>query len=98
MILGRLQAVLAGLGLLVFQPINRGLAQDTGTQPNPLKAARTFMYQLQGLEEPSAVEQLSQSSYDLLVVEPTFTIKGSESFDAKGTVQSCQSGRYSQCR
>jgi len=89
-----MHAVLAGLSLLAFQPLNSGLAQDADrTQPNPLKAVRIFMYQLQGLEEPSAVEQLARSSYDLLVVEPTFTVKGSESFDAKGMVAKLKAGK-----
>ena len=89
-----LQAIFAGLSLLVFQPLNPGLAQDADrTQPNPLKAVRTFMYQLQGLEETGAVQKLAQSSYDLLVVEPTFTVKGSESFDAKGMVTKLKAGK-----
>jgi cysteinyl-tRNA synthetase len=63
------------------------LAADPPTaSPNPLKAVRSFMYQLQGIENPASIEQLAKSPYDLLVVEPTFTIKGNENFDAKAMV------------
>jgi cysteinyl-tRNA synthetase, unknown class len=60
--------------------------QKVPTPGNPLKTVRSFMYQLQNLEQPVAAERLAKSPYDLLVVEPTLTIKGSERFDAKGLV------------
>ena len=89
----RLRVILAGLSLLA--QMHSASAQDPkpAAQSNPLKAVRTFMYQLQGLEEAGAVEKLAQSSYDLLVVEPTFTVKGSESFDAKGMVAKLKAGK-----
>jgi uncharacterized protein (TIGR01370 family) len=92
---GRLRVILAGLSLLALQQSHFALAQDSKptTQSNPLKAVRTFMYQLQGLEEARAIDKLARSSYDLLVVEPTFTVKGSESFDAKGMVAKLKAGK-----
>jgi cysteinyl-tRNA synthetase len=89
-----LRAVLAALSVLAVQLLNSAQAQG-GKSPltNPLKGVRTFMYQLQRLEEPSAVQKLANSSYDLLVVEPTFTVKGSESFDAKAMVANLKAGK-----
>lgn len=41
--------------------------------PLPLEDVRTWAYQLQGLSEPGAVEELAESGYDMLVLEPTCT-------------------------
>jgi cysteinyl-tRNA synthetase len=54
--------------------------------PMPLTAVKTFMYQLQNLEEPESLSALAKSPYDLLVVEPTGTIKGNAHFDMKAMV------------
>lgn len=51
------------------------------------------MYQLQGLEEPAAIERLAKSPYDLLIVDPVFTIKRSEHFDARGMVAHLKAGK-----
>jgi cysteinyl-tRNA synthetase len=54
--------------------------QDPAT-PGPLDRvatlhdASTWMYQLQGLEEPAQVTALAESDYDLLVVEPGNTLR-----------------------
>ncbi len=40
-----------------------------------LRDASTWMYQLQGLEEPAQVTALAESDYDLLVVEPGNTLR-----------------------
>ena len=47
---------------------------------------RYWAYQLQGLDEPGAIDALVNSSYDLLVLEPTNTDAGSADFDAKNMV------------
>ena len=68
---------------------NRAPAQTGNlavTNGNPLKHVRHWMYQLQGMEEPVALEKLAQSPYDLLVIEPTFTLKGETKFDAKAMI------------
>ncbi len=51
------------------------------------------MYQLQGLEQPAAVKRLAESRYDLLIVEPTFTIRGNENFDARAMVTALKAGK-----
>ena len=61
--------------------------------PMPLAQVRTFMYQIQNLEAPGAIEKLAASGYDLLVVEPTFTVKGQEAFDAKTMVTKLHVGK-----
>ncbi len=45
-----------------------------------------FMYQIQGLSEPGAVDNLEATHYDLLVLEPTNTFVGAEDFDVSGMV------------
>src|SRR5258708_6329502 len=52
-----------------------------------LQNAKTWMYQLQGLERPGAIEALAKSNYPLLVLEPTRTIKGNENFDTSGMIR-----------
>ena len=58
----------------------------TAIPSNPLRRVRHWMYQLQGMEDPVSLAKLAQSPYDLLVIEPTFTLKGEASFDAKAMV------------
>lgn len=60
-----------------------------------LDGVRTWMYQIQQLDQPGAVEALAKSGYDLLVVEPTATVRGSESFDARGMVARLRDGKRS---
>ena len=60
--------------------------------PMPLTAVKTFMYQLQNLEEPESLSALAKSPYDLLVVEPTGTIKGNAHFDMKAMVSTFDGG------
>jgi cysteinyl-tRNA synthetase len=76
--------------VILFCALSGARAQSS---TNPLKNVRTFMYQLQGMENAPAIEQLAKSCYDLLVIEPTFTIKGNENFDAKAMVAKLKAGR-----
>jgi cysteinyl-tRNA synthetase, unknown class len=48
-------------------------AQSTNLPPISLTAAKSWAYQIQGLEVPGAIDALAKSSYDLLVLEPTRT-------------------------
>jgi cysteinyl-tRNA synthetase len=59
----------------------------------PLTRVRTFMYQLQGIENPAAVAALAKSDYDLLVVEPTGTVRDQATFDMKGMVAKLHEGK-----
>ena len=59
----------------------------------PLGQVRNFMYQLQNLENPAALEALAKSDYDLLVVEPTATVKDNQDFDVKGMVRRLHAGK-----
>ncbi len=45
------------------------------------------MVQLQGLEEPGAVNALAQSDYSLLVLEPMSSLRGNEDFDTVGMLK-----------
>ena len=54
--------------------------------PIPLAEVRTWAYQIQGLDRPGAIDELANSPYDLLVVEPTRTETGSD-FDTRGMVR-----------
>jgi cysteinyl-tRNA synthetase len=68
-------------------------AAAPASRPMDLHAVRTFMYQIDKLDAPGAIDRLAASSYDLLVVEPTLTVKGSEAFDAAGMVARLHAGR-----
>jgi cysteinyl-tRNA synthetase len=70
------------------------VARADGAAPeNPLGRMKTFMYQLQNLEAPGAVEGLAKSDYDMLVVEPTGTTKENAGFDVKGMVEKLHAGK-----
>jgi len=71
--------------LLVMRGAN-SLAEEPDAKAL-LKNAKTWMYQLQGLEQPDAIEALAKSNYDLLVLEPTRLVKGNEDFDTAGMVR-----------
>ena len=51
-----------------------------------LHDVRSWAYQIQGLEEDGAVEALVNSAYDMLVIEPTRSVRGSAGFDTAGLV------------
>lgn len=76
---------------MILVPADAG--EPAAATANPLAGVHHFMYQLQGLENPAAVGQLAKSPYDLLVVEPTFSVKGNEKFDAKAMVAKLKAGR-----
>jgi cysteinyl-tRNA synthetase, unknown class len=67
--------------------------QTVPATTNLLKDVHSFMYQLQGIEEPASIERLANSPYDLLIVEPAFTIKGNERFDVAAMVARLKAGK-----
>lgn len=54
--------------------------------PGDLADVRYWAYQIQGLEKEGAIEALTTSRYDLVVIEPTRTNAGSEDFDTQEAV------------
>jgi cysteinyl-tRNA synthetase len=60
---------------------------------NSLKSVKNFMVQLDDLDDAGAVDRLAKSGYDMLVVEPTFNIKGNENFDVKAMVKTLHDGK-----
>ena len=58
-----------------------------------LDHVRTWMYQIQDVNADGAVEALAGSRYDMLVIEPTNTVKGDEDWDSRGTVARLKAGR-----
>ena len=78
--------------LLLITSLAAGAAPAV-SRAMPLMQVRTFMYQLQGLENPSAVEALAKSDYDLLVVEPTATVRDQANFDMKAMVAKLHAGK-----
>ena len=65
-LLGASTACSGGHDSATPQPFNRVAALDDSS---------TWMYQLQGLEDPAQVTTLANSDYDLLVVEPGNTFR-----------------------
>jgi cysteinyl-tRNA synthetase len=51
-----------------------------------LRRVSSWAYQIQGLDEEGAVDALADSDYELIVVEPTRSVEGSEDFDTAGMV------------
>lgn len=72
------------LPLLLALAACRPLADDA--RARPLAAVRSWAIQLQGLDRKGAVDRLDAADADLLVIDPTRTVRGLEGFDAKGTV------------
>ena len=87
----RLIAAVVMLVLLVSVPVSGGVPGTSG--PMALAAVKTFMYQLQNLEDSDSLGALARSSYDLVVVEPTGTTVGNAGFDMKGMVAKLHGGR-----
>lgn len=52
-----------------------------------LKKAKTWMYQIQGLETDKQIEKLAGTSYPLLVIEPNFTHRDMTDFDINGMIK-----------
>ncbi len=69
------------------------LARADEPAANPLKAVKTFMCQLDDLDDPASIDRLAKTGYDMLIVEPTFNIKGNEKFDVKGMVKTLHDGK-----
>lgn len=46
-----------------------------------------WMYQIQGLEEENAIDQMAQSHYPLIVIDPIYTIKGNKKFDIQSALE-----------
>lgn len=69
----------------------------TTTQPPPvtrtdiLRAVTTWGYQIQELDATGAIDALAASTYQMLVLEPTRTFVGYESFDTAGMVSRLKS-------
>lgn len=51
-----------------------------------LSSVTTWAYQLQGLEQGGAIDALVESTYDLVVLEPSRTVQGASDFDTAGMV------------
>lgn len=67
-------------------------AGATSAEPLPLSGVTTWAYQIQGLERAGAVTALRDAGYDLLVVEPTRTQRGSGRFDTSAMVAELKTG------
>jgi cysteinyl-tRNA synthetase len=63
------------------------LAVGTGASKcTSLNLVHSWAYQIQGLDSQGAADALVNSPYDMLVIEPTRSAKGSEDFDTAGLV------------
>jgi cysteinyl-tRNA synthetase, unknown class len=58
----------------------------------PLSEVATWAYQIQGLERAGAVDALRHAGYDMLVLEPTRTQRGSQGFDTAAMVAALKAG------
>lgn len=58
-----------------------------------LGEVRSFMYLLQNVEDPKTLKALVESDYDMVVIEPTATVKDHEDFDIKAAVEQLHAGK-----
>ena len=80
-------AIKAYLGLNTVRPSNWGGDPPPATSRlSQHKSVNHFMYQIQRLELPGAVDALAATHYDALVIEPTSTFVGEENFDTAAMV------------
>lgn len=64
-----------------------GCASTGAPEPgNPLRRVSSWAIQLQGLEREGAVERLERAAVDLVVIDPTRTVRGQESFPTREVV------------
>jgi cysteinyl-tRNA synthetase len=61
-------------------------AACSATRVRDLGDVRSWAIQLQGLEQPEAVERLADAHVDMLVIEATRTVRGEESFPTRSVV------------
>jgi cysteinyl-tRNA synthetase len=73
------------------------LPMEGGKEPLALSEIQYWAYQLQAINEPGAVDSLTSSNYDMLVLEPTRTIcsPGDREFDTWGMVESLKASNAS---
>ena len=62
------------------------VSSPPGTRPSSLSEVRSWAYQIQGLDQEGAADALTNSPYEMLVIEPTRTLLGAEDFDTAGLV------------
>ncbi len=91
--MGTRAARFGGIIFVVVACLAYGMARaddkpDPGVQPTAqLKSVKNFMYQIEGLTDPAAVDKLASSGYDMVIVAPTFDVKGNEKFRASSMVK-----------
>jgi cysteinyl-tRNA synthetase len=70
---------------------------NLGESGKPLRLSKVkyWAYQLQGVEAPGAINKLVSSKYDLLVLEPTRTVKGEENFNTLSMVNRLKASKAS---
>ena len=76
------------LAVTVVAPgCGRGAVREQGAvTASPLRDVRFFAYQLQGQDESGSIGRLADSSYDLLVIDQTRSLKGEEGYDSAADV------------
>jgi cysteinyl-tRNA synthetase len=68
----------------VYVPMNDGNDRDPKAM---LEEVEFWAYQIQSLDRKNSVDELVESHYDMLVLEPTRSDKENADFDTKGMVQ-----------
>lgn len=78
--------------------INYSKEQPNSQKPLKLSQVKYWAYQIQQIENPGAVDALSTSNYDMLVIEPTSTdwsSNNSKNFDTKSMVKTLKNSKAS---
>ena len=98
MILSRTIKITMIAGLLIVLivsgcTLDQGGNSVTGSEPPALNEIDFWAYQIQGIDEDGAVDALRNSTYDMLVIEPTRTDTGSSDFDTAAAVTSLKNSK-----
>ncbi len=69
------------------------LQLPASAQPMPLRNAKTYMFQFQGLDARGAIEKLARSDYDMLIIDDVHQAKGGQRVDMAKLVATLRAGK-----
>jgi cysteinyl-tRNA synthetase, unknown class len=79
--------------LSVLALVLAACAGGTATETEEPRSVTTWAIQLQGIEDPGAVNRLARADADLLVIEAGRTVRGSEAFPTAAVVSQLHASR-----
>ncbi len=94
LLINRIFFIVASMLALCVSTLHaEGLKQELAGGTMAVMSVKSFMYQLQNIENDADVEKLAASHYDMLVVEPVGINKDHPDFDMKKLVARLRAGK-----